>query len=42
VLKVEKLLGVGNLYDAANIEFNHHVQQACARTSSTSATAITW
>ena len=28
VLKVEKLLGVGNLYDAANIEFNHHVQQA--------------
>src|SRR5664280_2087596 len=28
VLKVEKLLGLGNLYDAANIEFNHHVQQA--------------
>jgi len=28
VLKVEKLLGVGNLYDAANIEYNHHVQQA--------------
>jgi len=28
VLKVEKLLGLGNLYDPANIEFNHHVQQA--------------
>jgi len=28
VLKVEKLLGLGNLYDATNIEFNHHVQQA--------------
>jgi preprotein translocase subunit SecA len=28
VLKVEKLLGVGNLYDAVNIEINHHVQQA--------------
>jgi len=28
VYKVEKLLGVGNLYDPANIEFNHHVQQA--------------
>ena len=28
VLKVEKLLGIGNLYDANNIEFNHHVQQA--------------
>jgi preprotein translocase subunit SecA len=28
VLKCEKLLGLGNLYDAANIEFNHHVQQA--------------
>jgi preprotein translocase subunit SecA len=27
VLKVEKLLGVGNLYDAALIETNHHVQQ---------------
>jgi preprotein translocase subunit SecA len=27
VLKVEKLLNVGNLYDPANIEFNHHVQQ---------------
>src|SRR5688572_6822202 len=27
VLKVEKLLGVGNLYDAALIEMNHHVQQ---------------
>jgi preprotein translocase subunit SecA len=28
VLKVEKLLGCGNLYDPANIELNHHVQQA--------------
>ena len=28
VLKVEKLLGLGNLYDPNNIEFNHHVQQA--------------
>jgi preprotein translocase subunit SecA len=28
VLKVEKLLGLGNLFDATNIEFNHHVQQA--------------
>ena len=28
VLKVEKLLGIGNLYDAVNIEINHHVQQA--------------
>ncbi len=28
VLKVEKLLGTGNLYDPANIEMNHHVQQA--------------
>jgi preprotein translocase subunit SecA len=28
VLKCEKLLGVGNLYDPVNIEFNHHVQQA--------------
>jgi preprotein translocase subunit SecA len=27
-LKVEKLLGCGNLYDPANIELNHHVQQA--------------
>ena len=27
-LKVEKLLGIGNLYDAANMELNHHVQQA--------------
>jgi preprotein translocase subunit SecA len=28
VLKVERLLGCGNLYDAVNIETNHHVQQA--------------
>ena len=25
---MEKLLGLGNLYDAANMEMNHHVQQA--------------
>src|SRR5579863_1106750 len=28
VLKVEKLLGLGNMYDAINMEYNHHVQQA--------------
>src|SRR5690348_11953630 len=28
VLKVERLLGLANLYDPANIEYNHHVQQA--------------
>ncbi|HUS05504.1 MAG TPA: preprotein translocase subunit SecA, partial [Bryobacteraceae bacterium] len=28
VSKVEKLLGVANLYDPASIEINHHVQQA--------------
>ncbi|HEU0119050.1 MAG TPA: preprotein translocase subunit SecA [Bryobacteraceae bacterium] len=28
VLKVERLLGLNNLYEAQNIEFNHHVQQA--------------
>jgi preprotein translocase subunit SecA len=28
VLKVEKLLGLSNLYDATHIEWNHHVQQA--------------
>ena len=28
VSKVEKLLGVPNLYDPAYIEYNHHVQQA--------------
>jgi preprotein translocase subunit SecA len=28
VLKVEGLLDTGNLYDPANIEMNHHVQQA--------------
>jgi preprotein translocase subunit SecA len=28
VLKVEKLLGLANLYDPTNIEFNHHVQQS--------------
>jgi len=28
VLKVERLLGLSNLYDAVNMEMNHHVQQA--------------
>ncbi len=28
VLKCERLLGCGNLYDPHNIELNHHVQQA--------------
>ncbi|MDQ2899582.1 MAG: preprotein translocase subunit SecA [Acidobacteriota bacterium] len=28
VLKVEKLLNLGNLYDTINFEMNHHVQQA--------------
>ncbi|HEV2202679.1 MAG TPA: preprotein translocase subunit SecA [Bryobacteraceae bacterium] len=28
VLKVERLLGLSNLYDAINMEMNHHVQQA--------------
>ncbi len=28
VLKVERLLNIGNLYEPSNIEFNHHVQQA--------------
>ena len=28
VLKVEKLLGLSNLYEATNMEINHHVQQA--------------
>ena len=28
VLKVEKLLGLDNLYNAINMEMNHHVQQA--------------
>jgi preprotein translocase subunit SecA len=27
-LKVEKLLGISNMYDAINMETNHHVQQA--------------
>ncbi|MBM3796776.1 MAG: preprotein translocase subunit SecA [Acidobacteria bacterium] len=27
VLKCEKLLGIGNMYDPENIETNHHVQQ---------------
>jgi preprotein translocase subunit SecA len=27
-IKVEKLLGLNNMYDATNMEINHHVQQA--------------
>ena len=42
VLKVEKLLGSGNLYDAANIELNHHVQQALRAHILYLPTAITW
>jgi preprotein translocase subunit SecA len=28
VLKCERLLGIGNMYEPANIEWNHHVQQS--------------
>ena len=42
VAKVEKLLGIGNLYDPANIELNHHVQQALRAHVLFSATTITW
>src|SRR3989441_310108 len=28
VLKMERLLGLGNLYDAVNMDINHHFQQA--------------
>ncbi|HEX4134004.1 MAG TPA: DEAD/DEAH box helicase [Bryobacteraceae bacterium] len=28
VLKMERLLGLGNLYEATNMDINHHVQQA--------------
>jgi len=28
VLKMERLLGLGNMYEAINMEINHHVQQA--------------
>ena len=28
VEKIEKLLGLGNLYDPQNLDYNHHVQQA--------------
>ena len=28
VLKCEKLLGIGNMFDPANIEYNHNVQQS--------------
>ena len=28
VLHVEKLLGIGNMYEPANVEWNHHIQSA--------------
>jgi len=28
VLHVEKLLGIGNMYEPQNVEWNHHIQQA--------------
>jgi preprotein translocase subunit SecA len=28
VLRVEKLLGIGNMYEPQNVEWNHHIQQA--------------
>lgn len=28
VLKCEKLLGIGNMYEPHNVEWNHHIQQA--------------
>src|SRR5580700_5107692 len=28
VLKVEKLLGIGNMFEPQNVEWNHHIQQA--------------
>ena len=28
VLKVERLLGIGNMYEPQNVEWNHHIQQA--------------
>ena len=28
VLKVEKLLGIGNMYEPQNVEWNHHIQQS--------------
>jgi preprotein translocase subunit SecA len=28
VLHVERLLGIGNMYDPQNVEWNHHIQQA--------------
>ena len=45
MLKVEKLLGIGNLYDMANYEagWTHHVEQALrAHALYQSATTITW
>src|SRR5450755_4509377 len=28
VLRVERLLGIGNMYEPQNVEWNHHIQQA--------------
>ncbi len=43
VAKVERLLGVENLYDPRQIETLHHVNQALqAPTSCSSATSTTW
>jgi preprotein translocase subunit SecA len=28
VLRVEKLLGIGNMYEPQNVEWNHHIQQS--------------
>src|SRR6266478_2308355 len=28
VLKVERLLGIGNMYEPQNVEWNHHIQQS--------------
>src|SRR6266852_952271 len=28
VLKIEKLLGIGNMYEPQNVEWNHHIQQS--------------
>ena len=39
VAKVEKLLGSSNLYDMENMELIHGINQACGRTTSTSATS---
>jgi len=42
VTKVEKLLGIENLYDPAFIEMNHHVQQSLRAHVLYSTIANTW